>query len=48
VVVAELARRDRFDSSRATSPLQIAEDAIVVDSTKMSVDEVVEEVLSHL
>ncbi len=47
-VVAELARRDTFDTSRATSPLQAAEDAIVVDSTKMSVDEVVEEVLSHL
>ncbi len=45
---AELARRDAHDSNRSESPLQAAEDAIVVDSTEMSVDDVVEEVLSRL
>ena len=45
---ADLARRDGFDSSRAVSPLQVAEGAIVVDSTDLSVDDVVKEVLSHL
>ncbi|MHB1987015.1 MAG: (d)CMP kinase [Acidimicrobiales bacterium] len=46
--VAELARRDASDSGRALSPLQVARDAIVVDSTGLSVDDVIEEVLSHL
>ena len=41
-------RRDELDSSRATSPLLAAPDAIVLDSTGRSVDSVVEEVLSHL
>jgi cytidylate kinase len=47
-VAAELSRRDSLDSSRAASPLLVAEDAVVVDSTHLSVDDVVEEVLSHL
>jgi cytidylate kinase len=43
-----LARRDDLDTSRAASPLKIADGAIVVDSTGRSVSEVVEEVLSYL
>ncbi|MHB8244941.1 MAG: (d)CMP kinase [Acidimicrobiales bacterium] len=43
-----LARRDAFDAGRAASPLRVPEGAIVVDSTTLSVDEVVEEVLKHL
>jgi cytidylate kinase len=46
--VAELVRRDTLDATRRASPLQVAEGAIVVDSTGLTVDEVVEEVLSHL
>lgn len=46
--VADLVRRDSSDSTRAASPLQVADGAIVVDSTGRSVDEVVEEVLGHL
>ncbi|MGH9300048.1 MAG: (d)CMP kinase, partial [Acidimicrobiales bacterium] len=46
--MAELERRDLLDSSRRASPLEVAEGAIVVDSTSLSVEEVVEEVLSHL
>lgn len=45
---AAISRRDDLDSSRAVSPLMIAEGAIVVDTTGRSVDDVVEEVLSHL
>lgn len=44
----ELGRRDRIDSGRSASPLVVAEGAIVVDSTHMSIEEVVEEVCSHL
>lgn len=37
----DLARRDRLDSTRATSPLRPADDAVVLDSTSLGVDEVV-------
>lgn len=43
--VAEEAR-DRRDRERAHSPLRVAEDAVVVDTTGKSADEVVEEVLA--
>jgi cytidylate kinase len=43
--LAELGRRDELDSTRTVDPLQAAPDATVVDSTGMSVDEVVDEVL---
>jgi cytidylate kinase len=38
---ADLARRDKLDSSRATDPLRQADDAIEVDTTGMGIDEVV-------
>lgn len=41
-----IADRDKIDSSRKASPLVIPEDAIVVDSSHLSVDEVVAEVLA--
>jgi cytidylate kinase len=36
---ADLAERDRLDSSREASPLTISPDAIVIDSTGMNLDE---------
>ncbi|GGL16458.1 (d)CMP kinase [Mangrovihabitans endophyticus] len=38
---ADLARRDKLDSSRAADPLRQADDAVEVDTTGMSIDEVV-------
>jgi CMP/dCMP kinase len=46
IVRRELARRDASDSSRAVSPLTVADDAVVVDTTELSIDEVVDRVLS--
>lgn len=46
--VAELARRDRLDASRTASPLAVAPDALVIDTTGRSVDEVVATVLAAL
>ena len=43
---ADLARRDRLDSTRATSPLKAAPDAHVIDSTDRTVDEVVDEIVA--
>src|SRR5271170_1547648 len=39
-VAADLRERDHRDRTRATSPLQAASDAVVIDSTKLSEDEV--------
>lgn len=40
-VIAEMRERDRRDRSRATSPLEAAADAITIDSTAMTLDEVI-------
>ncbi|MCZ7531022.1 MAG: (d)CMP kinase [Acidimicrobiia bacterium] len=42
-----LVERDRRDSTRATSPLARADDALTIDSTDLSVDEIVEMVLAR-
>jgi cytidylate kinase len=39
---ADLARRDRLDSTRAADPLRRADDAVVLDTTALGIDEVVE------
>ena len=41
-VVAEMRARDERDRSRAVSPLVAAQDAVVIDSTNMGLDEVIE------
>lgn len=38
---ADLARRDRLDSTRKADPLQQAVDAVVLDTTELGIDEVV-------
>jgi len=40
-VAAEMAVRDERDSNRAAAPLRQAEDAVLIDSSTLSVDEVV-------
>lgn len=45
-VAADMARRDRIDSTRATSPLAVASDAVQLDTTMMSAGEVVDRVLA--
>ena len=43
-VLEELIRRDEVDTHRAASPLRMAEDAVEVDCSQMTLDEVVEAV----
>ena len=40
--------RDKSDESRAVGPLKPAEDAIVVDTTNMSIEQVVEKLAGHV
>ncbi len=44
--LADINTRDQRDSTRADSPLAIAEDAIVIDTTEQSVDEVFAQMLT--
>lgn len=45
-VATALAERDRGDSTRAVSPLAVAADAFVIDTTGLSIERVVEQVLA--
>ena len=45
-VATALAERDKSDSTRAASPLAVASDAVVIDTTGISVDDVIERVLA--
>lgn len=47
-VAADLARRDALDQGRDTDPLTEAEDAFVVDTTDLSVEEIVDVILERL
>ena len=40
-VLADIIRRDEYDSSRAASPLKPADDAVIIDSSDMTMDQVV-------
>ncbi len=40
-ILAQIQKRDRADSGRSLAPLQPAENAVIIDSSEMSIDEVV-------
>ena len=44
-VLADVIRRDELDSSRATSPLRPADDAVVLDTSEMDIEEVIDHIL---
>ena len=46
--LADITERDRRDSTRADSPLKAADDAVVVDSTGKSIDEVFAEMMEKI
>jgi cytidylate kinase len=47
-VEEEIINRDRLDQERACSPLAIAKDAIIIDTTDKTISEVVNEILNHI
>ena len=44
----EIARRDQADSSRAASPLVVAKDAEVIDTSNLTIEGVVDEIVARL
>ncbi len=47
-VEAEIRERDKKDTTREHSPLRAADDAIVVDTTNKTIDEVVDFIVTHV
>ena len=47
-VATDLARRDALDQGREDSPLREADDAVVIDTSDLSVDEIVDAILAAL
>lgn len=47
-VEAEIAARDEKDTSREHSPLQVAEDAIRIDTTGKTINEVIDLIVGHI
>jgi cytidylate kinase len=46
--MTEMVERDRRDSTRADSPLKAADDAIVIDSSALSIDQVFARMMEHV
>jgi len=47
-VEAAIAERDRRDETRAASPLSISSEAVVIDTSEMSIDDVVADILERV
>ena len=47
-VEKDLSNRDKIDSTRDISPLRLAEDAIYIDTTDLSIEQVVETMLGFI
>ncbi len=47
-VIEDVRYRDEQDSNRAVAPLRKAEDAIEIDTTNLSIEDVVEKILSYI
>ncbi len=47
-ILADLKRRDKIDSEREAAPLKKADDAVVINTDKMTIDEEVERVLEMI
>jgi CMP/dCMP kinase len=47
-ILAQIIKRDANDSSRTLAPLKAADDAIIIDSSKLTIDEVVSFILEKI
>jgi cytidylate kinase len=47
-VAADMARRDALDQGRQADPLRLADDAIMLDTSDMTIDEIVAELARRI
>ena len=48
IIIEEIRQRDHEDRNRKISPLVMAEDALEVDTTRLSIEEVTDQVLKNI
>lgn len=48
LVETDIKKRDEQDSSRSIAPLRPAQDALVIDTTNLGIDQVVDQILAHI
>ena len=47
-ILEQIIKRDRNDSTRSVAPLKPADDAVIIDSSRMSAEDVVNIMISHI
>ena len=47
-VESDMRRRDQNDATRQVAPLMPASDAVIIDSTELTIEEVIERMLTHI
>ncbi|HHB75685.1 MAG TPA: (d)CMP kinase [Desulfobulbus sp.] len=47
-ILEQIIKRDRNDCTRSVAPLKPAEDAVIIDSSRMSAEDVVNSMISHI
>ena len=47
ILLEEMAKRDAYDSSRSLAPLKCPEDAFVIDTSDLTIDEIIESILKY-
>ncbi|MCB1556545.1 MAG: (d)CMP kinase, partial [Alphaproteobacteria bacterium] len=47
-VLADMRQRDARDSGRSTAPLRPADDAVILDTSEISISEALEKALSYI
>ena len=47
-VATDLARRDALDQNRTHDPLRTAADAVIIDTSELTVDQIVDAIMGHL
>ena len=47
-VIAEISKRDEMDKNRPVDPLKPAEDAVVIDSTDLTAEQVVDKIMGYI
>ena len=48
MILADVVRRDTIDSSREHAPLRAARDAIIIDTTGRSIDDILAEIMEYV
>lgn len=46
-IEADIKKRDQMDANREASPMRVPEDAVVIDTSSMTIDQVIDKLMNH-